>query len=259
MRLDPERFTPFDPLPAREQLRLSPEAGYGYARTWTEVPVQRAELVTLVPVLPVAVCPDPDADWPVVGLTGVASDVNVFVGPKGGWGGVAVPEAVTTYPFLARLVDSGRGTLCVDPDSDRLSREFGVPLLDAYGAPTDTLAGYRDAAVRQLRERRALARAVAALAEAGVLRPWSAEGVFTLDPERHQYVDLQAVHRLDDATFLNLRRSGALALAFAQRYSLANMRKLRRMEQRRERGRSAAWVEELKGPDDDFELDFSNL
>ena len=135
------------------------------------------------------------------------------------------------------------------------------------GAATQTLVDHRDAAIRQYRDGRKVARAVAALHAAGVLAPFEAnEDVETVDPARHFYVKTDALAKVDDATFIELRRAGALPIAFGQAHSLVNMRKVRRMRQRWQRqaqarrgGRAARAVEAVDPLDDDeIVLDFGS-
>jgi len=222
-------------------LQLAPQAGFGFARQVTEVPIHGFELTTMVAALPLALQPG-DPARPMVGITGQVPGENVCIGPKGGWPGVATPAALESYPFVAAPAPDkdDKGRLYADFAGDLLVYKDGLPLFDGEGEPTETLVGYRDAAIRQYRDRRQVARAVAALHEAGVLAPYEPnEDVETVDPERHCYVSTQALAKVDDETFVKLRRLGAIAIAFGQAHSLVNMRKIRRMHQQRQRRKQA--------------------
>ena len=213
-------------------LRLQPLPGYGFARTATELPVHASELTHLVPVLPLAFRID-EAGARLVGITGVRAGENLFVGPKGGWTAIATPDALETYPFVMQRSGDGSGVLCVDMASDLLSRFEGERLLDDQGQPAGTLQGHVARLKAQLQDRRTTAQAIRALGEAGVLAPWQVDDVDTLDGAVHRYVDRSALQALAAETQAKLARQGALALAYAQIYAMANMRKLRAMAQAR--------------------------
>lgn len=248
---------------APRDLQLAPQAGFGFARHVTEVPIHGFELTTMVATLPLALQPG-DPERPMVGILGHVADENVWVGPKGGWIAPSTPAALETYPFVAgpRSDDPETGTLFADFGGGLLVDREGLALFDDDGAPTQTLVDYRDAAIRQYRDRRKVAQAVAALDEAGVLAPFEANAdVETVDSARHVYVSTQALAQVDDETFRHLRRVGALPIAFGQAHSLVNMRKVRRMHQRWQRQarlrRGGRAVESLvPGEDEDIVLDF---
>jgi hypothetical protein len=158
---------------------------------------------------------------------------------------------------------SGEGTvmICVDVASDLLSRFEGEWLLDDQGQPAGTLQGHVTRLQAQLRDRRATARAIQALSEAGVLASWQVDDIETLDARVHRYVDLSALQNLTAEAHAGLARQGALALAYAQVYAMANMRKLRRMAQARASagGDVSGYLKDDDALDfgDDAVLDFS--
>jgi hypothetical protein len=85
--------------------------------------------------------------------------------------------------------------------------------------------------------------------------------VETLDGRVHHYVKLPALHALDADKQAQLAEKGALALAYGQAFSMANMRKVRRMAQRKQAAQGDV-SQYLKGDDelefgDDDVLDFS--
>ena len=235
-------------------LRLQPIPGHAFARTVTEIPVFTYELPLLVPVLPLALR-IADGAASLVGITGVNTGENVFVGPKGAWNAVATPEALTTYPFAMRRARDGAQVVCADMASALLGRSEGNPLLTDTGEPTATLQGYLAPLRKQAADRATAAKAIAALSEAGVLAPWAVDDVATLDGDVHYHVDLAALAALPPARQAELAQHGALGIAYAQAYAMANMRKLRRMARRSPGGgRGQEVADYLKG--DDIVLDF---
>jgi hypothetical protein len=257
-------FTDLQPLSRVDHadLCLQPIPGYRFAAEVAEIPVFGYELRHLVAVLPLAFRIE-GGRGALVGITGVDAGANVFVGPNGGWNAIATPEALTTYPFTMRTAADGSPVLAADMASALLSRDEGDPLLDEAGAPTPVITESLGKLRAQLRDRHATARAIAALWNAGVLAPWQADDITSLDPSVHYHVQVAALAGLSAETQAELARQDALSLAYAQAYSMANMRKLRRMGRRpAKRQQQQPDVDKyLKGDDaldfgDDLVLDF---
>ena len=209
-------------------LKLQPIPGYGFAAAATELPVFAYELPHLVPVLPLAFR-IADKTASLVGIAGVDAGRSAFVGPKGGWNAIATPEVLTSYPFTMRTAADGSYVLTADMASDLLDRDEGDPILDADGAPTAVINDRLETLRAQVRDRQTTAKGIAALWNAGVLVPWQVDDVATLDPEVHYRVKPEAIAELAPETLADLARRDALSLAYGQIYSMANMRKLRRM------------------------------
>lgn len=238
-------------------LCLMPLPDYSFAARASVLPVHAFELQWLVSVLPVALQPGGDGP-PLVGVTGIEAGENLFVGPRGAWTGDAKPDVLETYPLALVPTADGSEAIALDRASDLVSESDGEPLLTEDGQPTAMLVEYRQQLQRQMRDRQASRRAVMALHEAGVLAPWTAAGVDTIDPARHYYVKLADLHQLPAEMLGQMGRSGTLGIAYAQAYSLACMRKLRRMAQGRRKSGPDLGVT-VADDDSDAPLDFSNI
>lgn len=73
-------------------------------------------------------------------------------------------------------------------------------------------------------------RAVAVIAEAGVIKPWPLKvplGKETVTVSGLHRVDEEALNALDDATFLKLRKASSLVIAYGQILSVGQVKVLR--------------------------------
>ncbi|MCO5070621.1 MAG: SapC family protein [Rhizobiaceae bacterium] len=183
---------------------------------------------------------------------------NFFVGRDGRWLGTYIPGILRAYPFrLTRLEGRDEMALCIA--SDAVGDE-GQPL---YDAATDDLAGpvRNNLNMLEMYEKSRLhtVHAAAALEQAGVLAEWpikfkgpkgaeiSATGLMR--------VDEKALSELDDATYLKLRKIGALPMAYAQIISMSRLGALAQLAQLRERLSAASRQQQPaqgKAPNLDF-------
>ena len=155
---------------------------------------------------------------------------NMFVGPDGRWLGPYVPTWFRFYPF--RMLPQ-QGTdelvLCVDEDSklvvDR-GATGGEAFFDAEGNFSPALKSVLESLTALERNRMPTELAVAALAQAGVIRPWQ----ITLKTEQGEQavtglhrIDEAALRALPDDVFLKLRKTAALPIAYAQMLSVGQL------------------------------------
>jgi hypothetical protein len=155
---------------------------------------------------------------------------NMFVGSSGRWLGPYVPAWLRFYPFrLLPQQASDKLQLSVDEDSKLLvhssvagSKEF----FDAEGNFSPALKSVLEALTALERNRAPTELAVAALAQAGVIRPWQ----IRLKTEQGEHpvtglhrVDEAALRALPDAVFLKLRETAALPIAYAQMLSVGQL------------------------------------
>ncbi len=165
---------------------------------------------------------------------------NLFVDPTGRWLGGYAPAFLRSYPFrLARAKDAERAILWVDEDSGLVVDDDGTAqsLFDADGKPspaTKAILGYLTAIERG---RMATDLAVAALADARLLQSWPLE--VTMDGKTTPInglfrIDAAALTALDDQTFLKLRKSSALPLAYMQLLSMGQVAVFEQLVRRRD-------------------------
>jgi hypothetical protein len=194
------------------------------------VPVIGAEFAKVAVSMPIAFIRQPDAEQvdrylPVAVMSPVAGR-NLFIGPVGEWLGAYVPAVLRSYPFRLGAIDgSEQRTLCIDEDSGLIvdSEETTEAFFDATGAPAPSVRRILDFLLELERNRGITETAVATLAANGLIQPWDIQ--LQLDGQATAVgglfrVDEATLETLDDETFLRLRRSGALVLAYLQLLSM---------------------------------------
>jgi hypothetical protein len=151
---------------------------------------------------------------------------NLFVAPTGQWLGTYMPTGLRSYPFrLPRVEGSDNMTLCVDEDSGLIvdADDTTEKFFEADGSPSAALKAMLELLQQVERNRSLTDLAVAALAQAGLIAPWpltvrigdqqvAANGLHRIDDAK--------LNVLDEATFLKLRKSSSLILAYAQLISM---------------------------------------
>jgi hypothetical protein len=203
--------------------------GYGFAAGEALLPLVGAEFARAAVAMPIAFVGQDGVFRPMAVLSLVPGR-NLFVGPDGKWLGGYVPAVLRGHPFaLHRPAGSDQAVLCVDEASGLVvdaATPGAEPFFDADGAPAPPVKAVLDFLVQIDANRSATGRAVAALAAAEALTPWSLEvetpegrkavaGLFRVDEAR--------LNALDGETFLGLRAAGALPLAYAQLLSMGQL------------------------------------
>lgn len=239
-------------------LRLLPKTDYGFARKAVELPVHIFELQWLVAVLPLAFRLD-GADARLVALTGLEKDRNACVGRDGTWLAATKPAVLESYPFTITKDPRGNHVLAADRASDLLSEQDGEALMNADGSPTDVLAAYNKELQRQGNNRTVMAPGIRALDAAGVLKPLSVAGSDFIDGTCHYYAELKDVRSLSSESMAGLCENFALEMAYAQAYSLPNIRTLRQVADAQAAPTAELGSAGLRDDDDDAPLDFSLL
>ena len=154
---------------------------------------------------------------------------NMFVGPDGRWLGRYVPACFQLYPFRMLAPEgTDQPVLCVDEDSGLVVEGSGKgeEFFDAEGNLSPAVKPTFEALVLAERSRRDTELAVAALAQAGVMRPWQFK-VRTDQGEKatsglHR-IDETALRALPDDVFLQLRATSALPIAYAHMLSAGQL------------------------------------
>lgn len=236
-----------------------PREGYGHARSLQAVDILVQELSSLLPHYQLAFLSSGD-DYRPVALLGTGGRGNLYVNGNGQWLASYVPAALRGFPFT--LADRGtdgadRRVLCLhrehllaDPAADG-RRSAARSLFNEDG----TLARDAQRSFEFLQHReRGLATtraATSALAEAGLLKPWTltlprGDGQPPLRLEGLHAVDERRLNHLDADTFAGLRAAGALSLAYAQVFTMSQTdHLLRRMTHLGQQQMARAVTEEL--------------
>lgn len=216
-----------------EGMRLQALGSYAFARNMPLVPIGLGELSRIVGVFPVVLVRRRGGGVAACALLGLEAGRNLFVDGKGRWSGEYVPAVLRAYPFRMAADDRRGPVLCVDEDSGMLHEgSEGEPLFDEHGSPSDFMLKL----VRFLKDLTADAqntsKACADLDEAGLIVPWPITvrlgGADQLLKGLFQ-VDENALNELGAEALRALRDSGALSLAYGQRFSAWRLRTLGRV------------------------------
>jgi hypothetical protein len=214
--------------PARHgTLSLVTKPDFGFAATAHAIPIMASEMPAAMRSYPIVFVGPQKA--PVI-ITGLRQNENLFVEPDGSWSAPHyVPAYVRRYPFVLAedKQTAERLTLCIDRDSDRIVETVGtpsdgeaartVPLFDGT-EPSQATRGALEFC-NQFQMGFAATRAVIESIDAlglFIMRKSTVtlEGREVLNLTDFQVVDETALNALGNDDFLQLRKSGALALIY---------------------------------------------
>jgi hypothetical protein len=207
-------------------LRWRRPGNYAFAARRTLVPLVASELGSAAASFPIAFAQQGSMLLPVA-VIGVEADVNLFIGPDGRWRGRYLPADLRGYPFRLLQAEDGRQVLCIEEDPACLSEASeSQPFFTEEGKPCDALVEVLDFLGKLERSRRATAEGCKALHDSGCIQPWpitvhSGTGEQTLQGLFR--VNERALNALSDEAFLAVRRTGGLAIAYAQLFSMQQL------------------------------------
>lgn len=173
-----------------------------------------------------------DCQWLVLD-GGVREELklNEMVGDDGQWHGKVAPECVRYLPFALVDVGGDKALAAIDPryaGQVLRSGQNTVPLYGKDGQLHEHARKRVDVLIEQQPRIRRTQDVLAKLAQAALFTPWpesvikaggvSIEGLHTIDEKK--------LAQLPDETFLALRSSGALAVAYSCLLSLYQVRTL---------------------------------
>jgi hypothetical protein len=214
--------------PARHgALSLITRPDFSFAAAAHAIPIMASEMPAAMRSYPIVFVGPQKA--PVV-ITGLRQNENLFVEPDGSWSAPHyVPAYVRRYPFVLAedKQPAERLTLCIDRESDRIVEAVVAPLAGDGSVATPLFDGAEPSqATRGALEfcnqfqmgfaaTRAMIESIDAL---NLFVPRKStvtlEGREVLNLTDFQVVDEAALNALGDDDFLQLRRSGALALIY---------------------------------------------
>ena len=204
---------------AHGAMKLRPVTSYAFAAGLSGVRVLASEAAEVQASFPIVFLKEGDAFQPQA-LLGLDGRRNLFVGADGTWQGGYVPAMLRLYPFALGWGGPERKDASLLVDEAQLSEQEGEPLFGPDGTEgpvkraLDQLVAFDMLAAET-------AGLVAALAAQGLLEPLDGT------QERMSTVSEAKLKALPDEAFLELRRSGALALAYAQLFSRGRLGALR--------------------------------
>jgi hypothetical protein len=206
---------------------------YAFAAGDAVLPLAASELVQAVMGMPVAFVQQ-DGRYVLMAVLSLTPGRNLFVAPDGRWLGEYVPMGLRGYPFrLLRPEGRDESILCVDESSGLVvDAGHNEAFFTAEGVLGDTLKQMLDFLGHLERNRALTDLAVAALAEAGVIEPWTLtlnnSGTSTPVTGLHRIAE-DRFNALDDEAVLTLRRAGALPIAYMQMLSMQQTKVLKRL------------------------------
>jgi hypothetical protein len=238
-----------------------PRRGYSFAAGQQAVPILLAELGELMPHYALGFIQQDNTYQPVV-LTGLGGGRNLYVNHDGKWLATYVPAFLRSHPFRLLTAENKQQVLCIQ-DDHLVDASQGQPMFDAEGNPAkpvqDTLNFLHECEKNQ----RMTQSACAALNKAGVIEKWplrmkQAEGQESIQVDGLYRVSEKTLNGLDAETFAGLRSNGALALAYAQLFSINQVSQLTeraKYQARQQTKRQQPNIEELFGDDDILSFD----
>lgn len=209
---------------------------YAFASGQMLVPLAGAELPHAAVAFPVAFARGETGYVPVA-LLGVKAGANLFIGPRGEWLGRYVPAGLRSQPFALGRDPGGRFVLCVDANSVLVNESEGEPFFDEKGEPSEPVRQVMEFMQVVEKGRAAAHVACEALARHNCFAPLAVPVKVPGAPDQRFeglfQVDEAALGALPDEAFLELRKVGALPIAYSQLLSLQHMATLGQLAARR--------------------------
>lgn len=229
-------FHPITPARHATKRLRAPAGDYRFAATQSHARLLAHELSVVLTNQPIAFLRAGDVFVPAAILS-LHDGRNLYVAPDGRWLAGYVPEVFRNHPFALGEQADGQQVLCVDEESALLSDTEGDALFEADGSQAPLLRAVVERLQRFVANEQATARACAALARHRLIVPWAlqvhTEGVAAPETVQGLYrVDEVALDALSDEAFLELRRTGALPVAWCQLLSMRHVSLLRTLAER---------------------------
>ena len=206
-------------------LRIKTGRRFDFARATNSLPIAADEFVPAMVFYPI-VFGGTDGQVAPVAIVGLQNGRNLFVGDDGSWRPETyVPVYVRRYPFaLAKMTGRDDQVLAIDESADVLSAEEGTPLYE-NGQPSALSQRAVQMCITFERQSAAAQQFANALAQANLLTDKRAEVRNAPDAvpfvfSGFRVVDEARFNVLPDATYLDWRKRGWIALVYAHLMSL---------------------------------------
>ncbi|GAA5172965.1 SapC family protein [Modicisalibacter zincidurans] len=251
-----------------------PRQGYGFAAQEQVVPILIAELTKLLPHYTLGFIQQGEGShqsshqhYQPVALTGLGGERNLYVHSDGRWLASYVPSILWGYPFRMAKADNDQPVLAIEQDS-LTDEPSAQPLFDEEGNLTDKVQQTLNFLTQCDKNRQVTHAASRVLGESGLIEPWPlklerGEGQEPLTVQGLYRINEKALNELDAESFANLRSHGALALAYAQLFSMSQLSQLAeraKFHAKQQTGQPEAENIDnlLGGDDDDLTFDFGD-
>ncbi|GAA5169762.1 SapC family protein [Modicisalibacter zincidurans] len=250
-----------------------PRQGYGFAAQEQVVPVLIAELTKLLPHYTLGFIQQGEGAhqrYQPVALTGLGGERNLYLHSDGRWLASYVPSVLRGYPFRMAKADNDQQVLAIEQDS--LTVEPSAhPLFDDDGNLSEKVQQTLDFLTQCENNRQVTAKACQLLGETGLIEPWPlklerGEGHEPLSVQGLYRINEKALNELAPEAFAELRKHGALALAYAQLFSMNQLSQLTERAKFHEKHHAKQADQSanrdidslLDGDDDDLTFDFGD-
>jgi hypothetical protein len=195
----------------------------GFAAKTNSVPIAADEFYTAEANYPIVFTAGSPVS-PVV-VVGIANEQNLFVDANGAWRqGAYIPAYVRRYPFLfVRSLDGEQYALAIDEASEAFDRDRGETALFDGAEPSQATRNALQFCVEFQRQYDAGQAFAAAAEQAGLLIEYRADlrrGDSTMSLTGFRVIDETKFNQLPDQTFLDWRKRGWVALAYAHLMSM---------------------------------------
>ncbi|MHB0776529.1 SapC family protein [Halomonas sp. WWR20] len=204
------------------------QRGYEFAAQQAVVPIVFAELSQAIKHFPLALVRQGE-HFQLVALVGLSNERNLYVNHDGRWLAGYVPAALRGHPFALGRGDNDQLVLCVNEAMTISDAGEGEAFFDEQGEPAKRVRETFEFLQQRERNRQLTDQACRILGELGVIEPWplsveTADKPLTINGLHR--IDEKALNALEDETFLQLRKAGALPVAYAQLLSMQQLSQL---------------------------------
>jgi len=224
-------------------LRLNDRNDFTQFKSQYLVPVVLHEFSTLATDFPlVFVRNSSTGDFVPTALMGLREGVNLFC-QQPEWPATFIPSTFMLPPFSAHRMqpETDEAVIVIDEESDLLSTSAGEPLFDADGKFTPYLQKRIDQVIEVTKHSLQSLNLCKYIAKMNLLKTgtlslqysastpkYELEGVYTIDEE--------AVQKLNDEEYLELRRRGLIPMIYSHLTSLHHLTRIIRLQNKKDLG-----------------------
>jgi len=209
--------------------RLKPLSNFNFLAEQPVVEIVVGEFASVAAVYPIFFI-ERDGAYHPVALLSLISGKNIFVEDDGAWSGYYLPAAFRRYPFVVAPGEvDGQPAPVLMVDEDMLSDKDGEPLYPDDEKTEGPIQRTMRLMAETERHHQGTTVMVAQLKAADLIRASDLEVV--LAGQKHNVtglfgIDEKKLNELPDDKFLELRKTGALSLAYMQLLSMGQVQRL---------------------------------
>lgn len=201
---------------------------YKFAAEDAVAPLVVQELSKAVMHLPICFIPDGES-FLLAAVQGLQPGKNLCVSPDGRWLVGYTPAAYRAYPFAVAKAQDETQLICFDEDSGLLDDENGELFYEEDGQLAQGINNVVSFLTEVTKNRLITVRICAALQEHNLIQPWPVK----IQAENGEHtvnglyqVDEAALNDLSIEAFDQLRKAGAIPVAYCQLLSMQHLQRL---------------------------------